>query len=177
VSYAPLQPVNFEFTSRDTPQHNNLAELAFPYLAGKARAMMGAAHVPDDVRGKLAIEAIKCATQLDGLRVIKVGDKTGTRDFHVFKSNPSWAVNLRTWGEAGVVAEGSNGKSGDRGTEMMFVGYPANRESDSVRMWDPSTNGVVTTRDVIWMKRMYYTRPADAVFDVDSTPLDADARC
>ena len=45
--------------------------------------MMGAAHIPDDVRGKLAIEAIKCATQLDGLRVIKVQDKTGTQDFHV----------------------------------------------------------------------------------------------
>ena len=30
----------YEFTSRDTPQHNNLAELAFPYLAGRARAMM-----------------------------------------------------------------------------------------------------------------------------------------
>ena len=43
-------------------------------------------------------------------------------------------------------------------------------------MWDPSTNDVVTTRDVIWMKRMYYTRPTDAVFDVDSTPLDADAK-
>ena len=31
-----LQPVDFEITSRDTPQHNNLAELAFPYLAGIA---------------------------------------------------------------------------------------------------------------------------------------------
>ena len=30
---APLQHVNFEFTSQDTPLHNNLAELAFPYLA------------------------------------------------------------------------------------------------------------------------------------------------
>ena len=94
MTWAPLQPVDFEFTSRDTPQHNNLAELSFPYLAGKARAMMGAAHVPHDVCGKLAIKAIKCATQLDGLRVIKVGDKTGTQDFHVFKSSPTWAVNL-----------------------------------------------------------------------------------
>ena len=42
VAWAPSQHVNFEFTSRDTPQHNKLAELAFPYLTGKARAMMGA---------------------------------------------------------------------------------------------------------------------------------------
>ena len=34
--WAILQPIDFEFTSRDTPQHNSLAEIAFPYLAGKA---------------------------------------------------------------------------------------------------------------------------------------------
>ena len=33
--WAALQPLDFEFTSRDTPQHNSLAELAFPYLAGR----------------------------------------------------------------------------------------------------------------------------------------------
>ena len=126
--------MDFEFTSRDTLQHNNLAELSFPYIACKASAMMGAAHVPDDVCGKLAIEAIKCATQLDSLRVITLRGKTATWDFHVFKSNSNWAVNLRTWGEAGVVTDGPDGKSGDRGIEMIFVGYPANRESDSVSM-------------------------------------------
>jgi hypothetical protein len=125
VVWKPLQPVDFDFTSCDTPQHNNLAELSFPYTAGKARAMMGAAHVPDDACGKLVIKAL-------------------------FKSNPYWAVNLRTWGGAGVVTDGADGKSGDRGIKMMFVGYPANRESDSVCMWDPSTNGVATTRDVIF---------------------------
>ena len=78
VAWAPLQPVDFEVTSQDTPQHNNFAELAFPYLAGKARAMMGAAHIPDDIRGKVGSEAIKCATQRNGLRVIKVQDKIGT---------------------------------------------------------------------------------------------------
>ena len=40
----------------------------------------------------------------------------------------------------------------------MFVGYPANREEDSVRMWNEKTNGVVTTRDVIWMKQMFYEK-------------------
>ena len=31
--WAVLHPLDFEFTSQDTPQHNSLAELAFPYLA------------------------------------------------------------------------------------------------------------------------------------------------
>lgn len=102
--------MNFEFTSWDTPERNILAELAFPYVASKARVMMGAAHIPDDVSGKLAIEAIKCATQL-GLGVIILGDKIGTQDY-VFNSNLNWAVNFRTQDEAGFVQEGLHGKSG-----------------------------------------------------------------
>ena len=39
--------------------------------------------------------------------------------------------------------------------------YPENRESDSVRMWNPETNGVVTTRDVIWMNKMFFEKPSE----------------
>ena len=61
-----IQPIEFEFTSQDTPQHNSLAEVAFPYLAGKSRAMIGAANMPPEKRRFVVIEALKCATQLDG---------------------------------------------------------------------------------------------------------------
>ena len=56
------------------------------------------------------------------------------------------------WGEAGVVREGKDGKTGDRGIKMMVVGYPNNRESDCKRMYNPQTKRVVVTRDVIWHK-------------------------
>ena len=62
VEWKELQPIDFEFTARDTPQHNALAELAFLYLGGRARAMMGAAHVPVDLRYRVAVEAVSCAT-------------------------------------------------------------------------------------------------------------------
>ena len=78
VNWKDLQPLEFQFMSRDTPQHNNLAGLAFPHLAERARAMMGAAHVPQEIQGKVAVGAICCATQLDGLQVMKVGDVTAT---------------------------------------------------------------------------------------------------
>ncbi len=52
VQWKPLQSVDFKFTSHDTQQHNNLSELSFPYITSKARSMMGAAHVTDDVHGK-----------------------------------------------------------------------------------------------------------------------------
>ena len=32
---------------------------------------------------------------------------------------------------------------------------------NSVRMWNPETNGVVTTRDVIWMNKMFFEKPSE----------------
>ena len=59
VEWKDLQPIGFEFTSRDTPQHNNLAELSFPYIAGIARSIMSTANIPVGTRVKVAIKAIK----------------------------------------------------------------------------------------------------------------------
>jgi hypothetical protein len=44
----------------------------FPYLSRKAQAMMGGAMVPDDLKPKVALEAISCAMQLDGLVVVEI---------------------------------------------------------------------------------------------------------
>ena len=68
--------------------------------------MMGATRVPEDIKSKVALEAIACATQLDGLVVVDVKGKMATRDVHMFGANPSWASKLKVWGEAGVVTEG-----------------------------------------------------------------------
>ena len=75
ADWKELQPIEFEFTSQDTPQHNDLAELAFLYLSGKAQAMMGAAHVPVELQGQVVVEALKCATQLDRLRMVEIKGK------------------------------------------------------------------------------------------------------
>ena len=95
---------------------------------------MEAAHVPAELQGQVVVEALKCATQLDGLRVVEIKGKKQTRDTHVHGKNPKWAMNMQTWGEAGVVKEGKDGKTGNRGINMMFVGYPLNQEEDSYRM-------------------------------------------
>ena len=90
-----LQPLDFEFMSHDTPQYNSLAELAFPYLAGMAHAMMGGAMLWDKMCGKVALKAIACATQLDGLVLIELNDKLTMHDMHMFGVNPKWTRNLR----------------------------------------------------------------------------------
>ena len=94
-----LQPLDFKFTSRDTPQHNSLAELAFPYLAGKAHVMMGGALVPDKLHAKVALEKIACATQLDSLTVVTVNGKEAMRDVPMFGANPKWTTITYQYGE------------------------------------------------------------------------------
>lgn len=177
VDWQNLQPVTFEITSRETPQHNSLVEVGFPYLSGLARAVMSAANIPPDVRGKVAIEALKYVTQTDGLVPVEIGGVVASRDEHIFGSNPNWSANLRIFGEAGVVKEGKDGKTGDRGRKMMFVGYPPNRESDSVKMWDPNTNGVWTTRDVTFLDMMFYRAPEEEFeleIEEDNPPAHGD---
>ena len=88
--------------------------------------------------------------QLDGLQVIKLGSKVSICNELCLGLNPRWAKNLQVWTEAGVFKLGKNKKM----ESMMFVGYTDNREHDSVRMWNPDTSGVVTTQDVVWLKRM-----------------------
>ena len=42
----------------------------------------------------------------------------------MFGANPTWSKKLQVWGKAGVVAEGKDSKTGDKGATMMFVGMP-----------------------------------------------------
>jgi hypothetical protein len=39
----------------------------------------------------------------------------------------------------------------------MMLGYADDHAGDVYRMWDPDTDGVHETRDVTWLKRMYFT--------------------
>ena len=50
---------------------------------------------------------------------------------------------------------------------MMFVGY-AGCKSDSVRMWDIHTSRVVVSRDVIWLKRMFFKEDTSGVIDLEA---------
>ena len=81
----------FEFTGRDTPQQNSLAEVGFATLANCRPAMMHRANLPMMDRYHLAHEAFQCATHLDGLMVNGV---TQTRYKHFVGQNPMFAKHL-----------------------------------------------------------------------------------
>ena len=68
------------------------------------------------------------------------------------------------WGEAGTVKvkTKTTPKLFDRGVHCMMVGYALNHAGDTYRMWDMKTNRVHETRDIIWLKRMYFEKEEEA---------------
>ena len=124
---------------------------------------MNAACVPIEKRYLLWPECIVTMAKLHWLDVIEIKGVTKTRVEHYQGSVPKFAQNLRTWGEAGTVKLGKQGKIIDRGVTMMFIGYANNHDGDCFRMFNPVTNGVSETLDVIWLRRMFYEKQdADA---------------
>ena len=137
-----------EFTAKETPQQNALAELGFTHMAGMARAMMNHANVPAEARYKLFPDAVNTAVMLDYLTVVEINGVSKTRIEHYGLTIPNWSKHLHKWGEAGTVKTGKDGKIGDRGVTMMFIGYANNHEGNVFRMWNKKTSRVSETRDV-----------------------------
>ncbi len=69
---------------------------------------------------------------------------------------PKWTKNLRSFGEAGVVKIGKNGKLGDRRITCIFVNYAEKHSSDCYRMYNPKSGKIIETRDIQWLNKMYF---------------------
>ena len=150
--------IDFEYTARDTPQMNYLAEIGFTYLFNRAMAMMNGANIPKDIRLRLYTKAIETATLLDGLSQVEINGEKKSRYEHFHGKNPRFAGHHRTWGETGTVKTKSkrSSKITDRGTVCILVGYAAEHNGDCYEMWDPVKGSVHVTHDVVWLKKMYY---------------------
>ena len=155
--------LQFEFTARDTPQQNSLAEVGFAVIANRGRALMHGANIPLSKQFVVFHEAFKMATVLDGLMIVKVDGEEKTRYEHWCGKIPGFVKHLKVWGEAGTVKIKSIGtpKVADRGIHCMYCGPALNHPVDCHRMWDPKTDRLRETRDVIWLHRMFYAKPVN----------------
>jgi hypothetical protein len=80
--------------ARDMPQQNHLAKLGFAHLANYGRSLMARAIVPINSRYKVFTKAFKTATLLDGLEIIKIGNREATRYEHWCGKNPEFSEYL-----------------------------------------------------------------------------------
>ena len=65
-------PVEIEYTARDTPHQNSLAEVAFCALANKAQVAMHHVNLPMEMHYQLFGEIFTTITMLDRLNIVEV---------------------------------------------------------------------------------------------------------
>jgi hypothetical protein len=150
--------IKFEFTARNTPQQNHLAEIGFTTLFSRDQAIMHRANIPLEMRYKVIREILRTASLLDGLTVITIDGVTKTRFEHWSGELPRFTQNLKIVGTAGTVTlkMKKTPKVADRGTQCFVVGYDLDHTGDCYRMYDPITERIHITRDIIWLNKMFY---------------------
>jgi hypothetical protein len=92
-------------------------------------------------------------------------------------ANPDFSKYLRLWGEAGMVKlkTKTTPNLGYHGVQCMMIGYALNHMGDTYRIWNKKTNGVHITRDIVWLKRMFFEAPTcTGVLDLAISPLVID---
>jgi hypothetical protein len=82
---------------------------------------------------------------------------------------PNFTRYLSTWGEARIINTSKDGKNKDQEVTGMFVGYTSNHEGDCYKMRNPKTKKISETRDVVFLKRMFFRTPMKAVPNKQST--------
>ena len=132
-----------------TPQQTSLVEVEFATISGHARAMCNAANMNERVHILIANEVLMFSTALCNLVMNK--DNSMTHHQKMGLQNPKWYETgvIHTFGEAGVVMCGKNGKLCDRGLPMVFVGCAENPSSDCNCMWNPASCKVTESHDII----------------------------
>ena len=93
--------IEFEFTSRSTPQHNGKIERKFQTLFGRIRSMLNQAGIPEGMRQRTWAEAANTAVLWANAFVTKAGTKPPYTLFH--NKDADYVHNLHTFGEMVLV--------------------------------------------------------------------------
>ena len=96
---------------------------------------------------------------------VNIDGKEARKYVHFCGHNPAFAKHLQIWGEAGTVTYKNKTTSNlaDHEIQCIFVGYATDHTRDTYKMWNPKTNQYYITKDIIWLKRMYFPKPEVAV--------------
>jgi hypothetical protein len=85
----------FEFTERNNPQRNHLAEVVLDTIAARGRAMMSASKMPKELCQFFWQEAFQTSTYMDGLILTTVNGITKTCFEHWENNLPCFTKCLR----------------------------------------------------------------------------------
>ena len=79
---------------------------------------------------------------------------------------------MKTSGEVGVVTltKKHHPKMQNKEKTCFFIGYDEDHAGDCYKMYHPETNKIYKSRDVVFLKRMYFSFP-NLVHEISIEPL------
>ena len=92
--------IKYRFTARATTQQKGKLERNLRTLWGRTKAMMNAANLKGDIRGKLWEESVRISTMIDVILTNK-GDISPYAKF--FNQQPKYFSRPQTFGEMGIL--------------------------------------------------------------------------
>jgi hypothetical protein len=147
--------IQMEHTSPETPEQNGQVESSFATLWGRVRTMLNRSGVTQEVREKLWAGCALTATKLNNI----MSRKDGKSAFQKYYGNESKIThNLKVFGEVGIKLSKIYGlpeKLSDKKNLCIMLGCPEDHPSDTYRVLDLKTQGVVLTRNVRWIGTTY----------------------
>ena len=90
---------------------------------------------------------------------------------------PKFIKHIHVIGEAGVVKTRTKTtpKTPDRGVICALVGYANDHEGACYQMYNPESNVLYESRDIVWLKRLYFPNTLPAldrqIEEIDSTEV------
>ena len=94
-----LHPI-IEYTTRDTSQHNHLAEVAIATIVNKGRTMMIEAKLPEEMKYMLQHKAMETAAKLDGMVIVTIDGQSKPRFEHWSGQLPKFSAHVRNGDDA-----------------------------------------------------------------------------
>jgi len=141
-----------EHTAPNTPQLNGVVEKAYDVVKTKAIAMMEKARMETKMKDNLGAEETRTATYLANISPNSANDEYKSSDQMWYGFQPPGYKFLRPFGQVGYVAncQKFKRKFAPRSFKCVMVGYAESSSRDTYRMWSPTTNKIIETRDVKW---------------------------
>ena len=142
--------ITLELTAPDTPQMNGVVERRIAVLQRRGHASMVAADFNEEGVKKLWAESVKYANDLHN---ITLNTKNDVPPAEMLTGKKSKKLHMAMqFGRVGYVTirQKIKAKWMERSFKAVHVGFAENHADDTYKFYNPKTNRMFTSRDVVW---------------------------
>ena len=156
-------PLTFEYTPRDTPQHNGVVEWKYQTLYQRMMSMLNGEGIYGQLRENLWAEFSKKTTLLNNIltnkKIHSEKNPPLQSPYQVFYGKiPKYFSGLKVFVEIGILRTTYSrlqSKLQNKGSTAIFVGYSTRHGTNVYLIFNLSTPSIIISRDITWINVKY----------------------